>query len=1400
MGDTTPVWGDDLMMHTLFERTGPSRALLILLCLLVLLAPLWDRSPCCADTAASTETDIRILDSGSGTVTLDLFPDESGGFICTGCEDLVRIGVDESEVPHDIHAAGAGMADVTAPFTGLADGRHKATAESLGPGGGVLSKKDALFIVDSLPPELDLIEPETARIQPTQTSFLVRCHDDGAGISPDPQASGLSVTINGTAAAWQIVEENGDLILIIAAQVAQWEPDRTVALRVRLEDRAGNPAELGRAFTVESPEDLWDLETIDCVPGDMQKQGLYVLRRIPFPLRTSVHWIRFDKAHRSVTLSLDLATLEDEPLDPEVYRAIQVVSEHPCVRVESLPRPGGSSELAFLVRQVSLPEDGESLGTLRIRYPEFVVFDWELSCEGDEPDGEIREMRTEGDPISYTIPVSLHTEMNYSEEIRVEEDLLRYRFLLSGAGGLDTASSWFDMEGTRLWLNRAGQGAYEASIPVSEGLHVYTTSLALSLWEWGSVPQGEVSPDGRTLRKTGEVFVALDPPQIEHFHYDRQDECLRAMISDQGTALEDLALGLSVSGSGAQDPGFDPATGSVMSPFPLPDGIQAALLTVTDLAGQTTTASCRIFGTAPDAHRVETREPTYPATVKEGGDSRARKPARNPSNGRVHRQYHGTYKKGRESVTECLQTTVPVNKEHPLMSCLKAAWARYGTASISPGTAGSSLNMSRSSLPAPNPALTKAEEACKRRYPPGSQHSWTFEKTEECWNIWIDTLPPRIRHVAFLPDRRQITALIDDHGMPLSQIRIDYRIEPEPLTRPYYRTGFPFTFDTGTGLFLGQAALRGGGEVFKAEIEATDAAGNWSRTWLDVNAPLHPPDVSMDVLERGAVAYPMGTCFDASGVDHRKSRAWVDEQRVIPIGIRYGHGSSSDHVDFGPVTDEGPHMARLEVTDFAGLTSEATVAFQVNLPPEIEDFRHLPTSLQNAGGPAFAAMIRDRGNDLDLRGIDLTVDGNLVEPARLYYEPRSGYFAADGPMNLPPGLHRARLTATDAHGHSDEALLDFVPGERIVFREAAGDLAVEEVTLWELEDHNGDGKANPGETVRLFVSLANHGAGRLEAVSGRLESGEADIVVESDRVAYGAMNQGETVTPMHGFDVRIDEAFLGTRPSDPYEARFTLEATAGGDRTWRLDFEVPVYRPTLPFAVAAINEPPPAASPAGPADPADSGPPDPVISEVTVTLDPLPANTEDPEIEITGTAASTASTIEEVVVRVNGNVHAAAWTPADGTFAVTAPLDVGDNLIEAEAVDRTGAVGMDAGFVHRSEPYVPPEIEITEPAQGAAYMCSNVYLRGDFDPGSSEVASFQGSMTAEGETVSLPMGYSGGEGSFWVGAEEAESLLGHFRPDWGNNRVTTITVTIILTTTDGDTVQDTVTFTYVCWS
>jgi hypothetical protein len=88
-----------------------------------------------------------------------------------------------------------------------------------------------------------------------------------------------------------------------------------------LEDRAGNRAELNGTFEVETSDDEWELESINCIHGDGKVEAVEVLRSIPYPLKTAVHAIAFDCDLSPVILPMELASLEGRPMDEDVFNA-----------------------------------------------------------------------------------------------------------------------------------------------------------------------------------------------------------------------------------------------------------------------------------------------------------------------------------------------------------------------------------------------------------------------------------------------------------------------------------------------------------------------------------------------------------------------------------------------------------------------------------------------------------------------------------------------------------------------------------------------------------------------------------------------------------------------------------------------------------------------------------------------------------------------------------------------------------------------------------------------------------------------------------------------------------------------------------------------------------------------
>jgi hypothetical protein len=943
-------------------------------------------------------------------------------------------------------------------------------------------------------------------------------------------------------------------------------------------------------------------------------------------------------------------------------------------------------------------------------------------------------MSTLGPNVTRTIPVTLYWESTFSDSVEASDGEVRYRVLFEPHGGLDTAASWFELDGNRTWFSDSGN-AYEAVVPAVEGFLAYSVALTSARGVWGNVTEGQVTRGGTRLGKEGGIFVALTPPVIENFHYNRDREKFWAVLKDEGTALQDLSLRLEVEGRGEITAVIDPVSGAVEAAYPIPTGIQEATLSVTDSAEQTTLSRCTIMGTPPE--KMETPGPgETAATYRVSMTSYGMKQRTQDANIR----YLNTFRRGTQLVRECKTVLTLYNC---YASCIRSALAMGWS-------------------------MEKAMKGCEH-----CNHA--SERDQECSDRWVDTFAPRIRNLIYSQADGLITALIDDHGMPLSRLSISFHVESDSLSRIFYSTPLRYSFDVDSGSFLGRFPLPLEGELFDLFLNVSDEAGNSAYAHLDITAPRQGPEVVLEVVNPGGSmsfagteisAYLVGTCRDESGIDHDRTRLLIDGQTVRPFSIDRGRKGEHDRVYFGARMNEGTHTARMEATDNLGLSSSDTLSFNVSFPPRISDFKALPTSMQSAGGPAFTAIVEDRGKDLRKEGIRIEIDGQPVPRSRLFYDPSNGYLAVDGPFDLSPGGHTALLAATDDHGARAERVLSFIPGEQITLPvPGAGDITAERVTLLELQDHNGDGRANPGELVRLFVTLRNTGGSLLDGVKARLLSEDSFLAVESDLVEYGTIYPGGSLPPVRGFDIRIDPDVFENSPSEPYEARLSLEPTSAGGGTRALPFSLPVYRPTAPPVALPFR--------------------------VTVELDPLPPNTQEPRAIVSGKAASSSSVVERVVVLVNNAPTEAEWREGTGRFTAGVPLSQGGNVIVVQATDRRGAIGSARAFINRTVPFVPPDLTITVPVQGASYNCMLPTLQGTFDTGSSGLASIQAQMTWTGLPAPLDV-------PLLVVGNTFNSGLGlPFIPIM--NQVVPVTITVSLHTTHGDTVTRIVTFTYECW-
>ena len=483
------------------------------------------------------------------------------------------------------------------------------------------------------------------------------------------------------------------------------------------------------------------------------------------------------------------------------------------------------------------------------------------------------------------------------------------------------------------------------------------------------------------------------------------------------------------------------------------------------------------------------------------------------------------------------------------------------------------------------------------------------------------------------------------------------------------------------------------GETYDLTISARDAAGNVSSETLLLTVPRSPPAVTLELINTDSVSFfaaggggqssshLRAAAADESGLDLQRTHLDLDAVRLSPLSSsgsgglgnpsRNPHARSFDDIvndayrtslideyvaHYSALLEEGPHRARFTATDILGLSAEQSLDFSIAYLPKITNFVAKPKAVQDLGGPAFTAMITDLGGDLEPGGITFFIDGSEVERSRLYYDPPSGYFAVSGPFSHADRRHSAQIVATDNNGHQATETIRFAAGDEISALDGSGDLRLETISIWELEDTNNDGQANPGELIRLFPTVFNSGPAPLEDCRARLSAEDSRIVVQTNEINTGFIDAAVPVTLLRGFDVQIGDDILDATISDPYDTHFRLDLDCSAEEAWELEFVLPVYRPTLP---------------------AD------IDSQVRVDLEPTAGTVSAADVTLRGTAVSSSSFIDGVAVRVNGiQVDGIYLDRATGVFEIRVPLEPGSNSVEIEAWDQSGASGYKTVFIN----------------------------------------------------------------------------------------------------------------------
>jgi hypothetical protein len=1024
------------------------------------------------------------------------------------------------------------------------------------------------------------------------------------------------------------------------------------------------------------------------------------------------------------------------------------------------------SRVSFRIRQQNPAPMGDQMETLLVTVP--VAFRLDSSkvnfCESRNqvdpfnPDDCIYH-HIPTDAFSYTfetisIPVYLEAaSAPFSLSVAQEDDQLTATVETSPIELMDTAASWFAFEGDKYWFERHGEDCV-AKGPAREGMVHYQIAAAHKIAEFSGM-QGDSAANSRTMLSEGDILVCLDPPEIKNFRYDRETNALHADIDDLGTPREALAIELWLS-SYRLEAEFDPETGQLTATLPYtPLSVLTASLKVTDFAEQTTTDNCQVFGEVASEDEGAAQD----------SDSSTRGPyTYTPNTGDIDRVI-GTKGNGKALVEICedvmkwgyfengrfvpmdsqpgsmrlvqLRSRDPGNADESSMAVSKNLpiymeifGYRYDTSRYEPipegagGITSISITGGQSASGAGRDFYFAVMARDGNRNIPlrntgfGFGLFFTLKEFKQCRMEERDILAPVIRP-RFDPATDHLTASIHDHGMPLSELKINLTAKTDSTRNiagwkhHLHSTGSrpPFTFQN--GILTSQFVPPSRGEFFVFEIIAEDKAGNRNRVVVDVMMPREPPEVSLvaetqqtgHVIRRHgeqASAYMTAEAKDDSQIVVEQTTLWLDDQVLRPC-IMYSHTKEAGwrslfnfKASYVAGVEEGSHLARFRATDATGLWAETVANFDFQLAPVISNFKTMPDAVRKIGGPALTAMVIDRGGDLDISGMALTIDGQPVDATSLFYDAASGYFSVDGPLELAEGLHVANITATDSHGNQARDSLRFTRAMEIStpFQSSGQGLVIDGLTLMELEDHNGDGRANPGELVRLFIALRNDTGDDLSCI-GRLSSEDPDIAVETESVNYGTMEAGNTLLPMQGFELRIGSDVLTKTISDPYEAYLGLTLDCDGGQEWHLPLTIPIHQPSIPI---------------------DTG--------MTLSLDRLPPSTSADTFRLQGTITSRAEFVDWMALRVNGvRQGPVTFNRAGGRFEAVVNLADGANTIEVTGADSNGARGSAAGYIFRTTTFVLPSIAITSPASGDYFVCDNLTVTGTYSTGSGTLRS-----------------------------------------------------------------------------
>jgi len=620
---------------------------------------------------------------------------------------------------------------------------------------------------------------------------------------------------------------------------------------------------------------------------------------------------------------------------------------------------------------------------------------------------------------------------------------------------------------------------------------------------------------GTEVQLTDYYTVRAAPPTIRSFRYDYQKKQLLMSADDVGTPRDRLFGNLTVDGNRYSV--FFDSNGKASLPLPQPPTSATASLQVFDLAGQRGSGSRRILGT-----RIY--DPASPPEQTTAGKTSA---SRDPQYVPVGGMQHGRkqYRKTCSSLVSYRFPSQDQSRGSDVLSfsrpvTISERWAearRKARTMLGIGASAAKLE-----------DITRKLFNNQLNVPHLSGPSWAG-----CGQtVWMDKFAPNIRNFRVDPASGTFSALIDDNGGPLNTLNVGYSLYADRKAAPFISKSNVVNreFNPRTGLLQGTFPVDPARERLKMIIGVTDLSGNNTSAKKTITTPYAPPDIKLThtaLNDSADTVLLFAEMFDRSGIDTALTSLSVDGAPCHATALAYGGFgmySTGDRKWFCRATlAEGSHIFTAKGSDMLGLTAQASDPFTLSYKPRISRFNINSSAPSTEKGSVFSASIQDRGHDVGLSGIRLNIDGTPVPASQYVFDTKSGYFSADGPMAIASGFHRALLDVTDSHGNADQATLSFSRGAGAVsvLGQGAGELRFDRISLWELQNSNGDGDANPGELVRLYFSFANTGKAVLKNLKVTVAINDISVKIENPVFGIPAIQPGAVETGLQGIDVRI---------------------------------------------------------------------------------------------------------------------------------------------------------------------------------------------------------------------------------------------------------------------------------------